>query len=80
MAVDSSEGGVDSFARKNIEGTGRGGAILALLVDPAVCFAGRCPSVCYCSRYFVSSARLAMPSFAYAIDRRFFTVPVEMPR
>lgn len=41
MAVDSSEGGVDSFARKSIEGTERDGAILASLVDPAVCFAGR---------------------------------------
>ena len=80
MAVDSSEGGVDSFARKSIEGTERDGAILASLVDPAVCFAGRGIPARYCSRYFVSSARLAMPSFAYAIDRRFFTVPVEMPR
>ena len=45
MAVDSSEGGVDSFARKSIEGTERDGAILASLVDPAGCFAGRSPSV-----------------------------------
>ena len=81
MVADSGEGSVDSLVRNRIEGREHDGAILASLADPAVCFLrGRCSSARYCNRYFVSSARLAMPSFAYAIDRRFFTVPVEMPR
>lgn len=40
MAVDSSGGVVDLFARKSTEGTERDGVILASLADPAVCFRG----------------------------------------
>ena len=40
VVADSSEGGVDSFARKSIEGGGHDGAILASLADPAICFRG----------------------------------------